>query len=181
MVIVVLFAVLGVVSGLLFQVLRLVATAVAVLLAIRFSGPAMAAWPSMLETYPAAREFAFPAAIFCGAYLALTLVARLIVALAHRTSPTASVTDRLLGGVVGVGKGVLLSYFLVSLLLSAEQAQGRRIPSLDSERSIAASLVRRYSIGEVRDWNGWPRFREWIGSRVDGHTETPDAADRTDR
>lgn len=162
LIILVLFGVFGLVSGLLLQVLRLAATVAAVLVALRFSGPAMLAWPTLLQDHPAVRDFLFPAVLFCGSYLVLALLARLLVMLVHRTSPTASVTDRVLGGLVGVLKGGILSYFLVSLLLSAQAEVGRPMPALDAERSWAAAFVRAHSLGPVRDWSGWPRWREFV-------------------
>lgn len=173
LVIVVLFGVFGLISGLLLQVLRLAATTMAILVAIRFSGPALAAWPTLLADHPGVRDFLFPAVLFCGSYLVLALVARLLVALFRRTSPTASATDRLLGGLVGLMKGAVLSYFLVSLLLSAQAEVGRPMPALDADRSWAASLVRTYSIGRVRDWSGWPHWREWL----DAGASTPPGPD----
>ncbi len=162
LVIVVLFGVFGLLSGLLLQVLRLVATVVAVLVAIRFSGPAMEAWPGVLASHPGLRDFLFPAVLFCGTYLVLALVARLVVKVVHSTGPTVSATDRILGGLVGVLKGAVLSYFLVSLLLSAQAEVGRPMPALDSDRSWAASVVRTYSLGRVREWSGWPHWQRFF-------------------
>lgn len=159
LVIVVLFGVFGLWSGLLLQVFRLVATVVAVLVAIRFSGPTLEAWPGLLASHPGVRDFLFPAALFCGTYLVLALLARLVVKLVHSTGTTVSATDRILGGIVGVLKGAVLSYFLVSLLLSAQAEVGRPMPALDADRSWAASLVRTYSLGRVRDWSGWPHWQ----------------------
>ncbi len=161
-VIVVLFGLFGLVSGLLLQVLRLVATVGAVLVAIRFSGPALAAWPSLLAGYPGLRDFLFPATLFCGSYLVFALAGRLVVALFRRASPTLSVADRLLGGLVGLLKGAVLSYFLVSLLLSAQAEVGRPMPALDPDVSWAASLVRTYSLGRVREWSGWPHWQRFV-------------------
>lgn len=159
LVIVVLFGVFGLLSGLLLQVLRLAATVAAVLVAVRFSGPVMAAWPGTLASHPGVREFLFPAVLFCGTYLVLALMARLVVKVVHGTGPTVSATDRILGGLAGVLKGAVLSYFLVSLLLSVQAEVGRPMPGLDADRSWAASLVRNYSLGRVRDWSGWPRWQ----------------------
>lgn len=174
LIVVFLFGVFGLLSGLLLQALRLVATVCAILIALRFSGPALQAWPTLLAGHPGLRDFLFPAGLFCGAYLVFALVARLIVAIVHRTSPTASVTDRILGGLMGILKGALLSYFLVTLLLSAQAEVGRPMPALDAERSYAASLVRTYSLGRVRDWSGWPHWRRFLEGvkPTEPHSET---------
>jgi uncharacterized membrane protein required for colicin V production len=150
-VVVLLFAALGILSGFLMQAFRLVAAAVGAYVALRYGADLMNAWPTVLAEAPAAREIAFPAALFAGAYLGLTLIARLIVAVLRRASPTLSVADRLLGGVVGALKGAVLCYFLVSLLLAAEKASGAPLPDLDTEGSRVAAFVKAHPVREVAE------------------------------
>lgn len=157
-----LFTILGLLSGMLLQVLRLGATVASVLLALRFTGPSMEAWPSLLDSQPLVRDFLFPVAIFSLSYLVLSLAARLVVTLFHKTSPTASISDRLLGGLFGLLKGALVSYFIVAIMLSVEDTASRPLPYLDLSSSLAAKVVRAYPIGRVRDWDHWPQVREWF-------------------
>lgn len=164
---VLIFFVFGVLSGLLFQVLRLASTVVSILLALSFTAPTMAAFPHIFSDYPQVRAFLFPAAIFCIAYVGFVLLASLIVRIFRKTSPVASSVDRLLGGLVGMVKGILLSYFLVSILLSVESELGRPLPYLDTKKSFVAHFVSVYSLGRVREWSLWPRIEETVEGLLD--------------
>ncbi|MBL6975376.1 MAG: CvpA family protein [Deltaproteobacteria bacterium] len=163
--IIVLFALLGLTSGLLMQVLRLVAAVVGVVVALEFSGVAMEAWPSLLSGQPGFREMLFPAVLFMVVYLLLTLLARLVVGLLRTASTTLSAADRLLGGVAGLIKGAVLCYFLIVVLLSAEIATKSKVQGLDLDGSLAVDFVRGHPMGRISDEMG--RLKEWTGDVVD--------------
>jgi len=147
-VVLVVFGVLGLVSGALFQVLRLVAVAVAAGVAMVGTGPAMEAFP-FLARLPAGGEGLVPAGLFLLAYLLLSLVARVIVKAMHATSPTHGAGDRLLGGLLGLAKGAVLCYFIVAILLAAELSVGRSLQHVDTRQSVAAAFVRNWPVGRV--------------------------------
>jgi hypothetical protein len=142
-------------ASLVLQVLRLVAAAAAALLAFHYTPAAMERWPDLLGTIPSAREIAFPAVIFAASYLVLSLIARLVAALVHRGAPSLSAADRLLGGLVGALKGVVIAWFAVSVALAAERTAGKPIPRLDTERSWVASVVRQCTPGRLADPATW--------------------------
>lgn len=148
--IVVLFAVTGLVSGLLLQVLRLAASAVAAAAALALTGPAMKAFP-VLADQPAAREVLYPFAIFTTLYLVMDVVARLLVALLHLVTGPLSFPDRLGGLVLGALKGVVLVYFLVAVGLSTEASTGGTLARLDTRNSIVAGWVGAWPVGRLRD------------------------------
>jgi uncharacterized membrane protein required for colicin V production len=148
--VIVVFAVLGAWSGLLFQVLRLAAAVGGVVAASKLAGPAMAAWP-ILEDYPAMREIAFAVGIFTLTYFALSLVARLIVSAFRKAAPALSWTDRLLGALAGGVKGAVLGWFMISVLLAAEAATGQDLERLGTRDSRAVALAREWPMGRVAE------------------------------
>ena len=148
-IVVVLFAVLGLMSGLLLQVLRLVAAAVASYVALCWSGPAMDAIPGLLAGSPELRRALFPIGLFLATYIVLSLIAKLISAGVHGASTSLTLVDRTLGAVAGALKGLVLCWFLVAVLLATEAASGNEFPRLDTRGSRAAALVRKYRIPGV--------------------------------
>lgn len=162
--IIVLFAALGLLSGFLMQTLRLVSAVVGVLVALEFAGPVMELWPSFFEGYPGVREIVFPAVLFMTVYLVLTLLARVLVGLLRTASSTLSAFDRILGGVAGLFKGAVLCYFLLAVLISAQAASRTSVPGIDTDRSLAADFVRAYPLGRISENLG--RLKEWSGDVV---------------
>jgi uncharacterized membrane protein required for colicin V production len=146
-----LFGLLGLLSGLLIQVLRLAAATLAVYVALQAAQPVMEAWPGLLAAYPAVRQALFPVGIFAVVYGILALVARLVVKLLHRASTTLTTADRALGLIVGMAKGAIIAYFLAALLLAVEARSGRPIPHLETEGSRVAGFVREHPIGVAAD------------------------------
>lgn len=146
----VVFGIMGLVSGMLFQVLRLGAVVVSVLIGLQATGPLMQAFPA-LERLPAGGEGLVPAGLFLVFYLLLSIVCRLIVKAYHAVSPTHGAGDRLLGGVFSVLKGAVLCYFIVAILLAAEATEGRPLRLVDTHQSVAADLVRRWPMGRLAD------------------------------
>lgn len=163
--IVILFALLGLTTGLLMQVLRLVAAVIGVVVALQFSGVALEAWPSLLADQPGFREMLFPAVLFMVVYLLLSVLARLVVGLLRSASSTLSAADRLLGGVAGLLKGAVLCYFLLVVLLSAEIASKSKVQGLDLDGSLAVAFVRGHPMGRISDEMG--RLKEWTGDVVE--------------
>lgn len=149
--IVVLFGLFGLVSGLLIQVLRLVAVALAAYFALQAAQPALLAWPGVLAAYPALRQALFPVGIFAVTYLVLIVAARLVVKLLHRASSTLTTADRSLGLIVGMAKGAVIAYFLVALVLAVEAQSGRPIPQFETEGSRVARFVADHPIGLAAD------------------------------
>jgi uncharacterized membrane protein required for colicin V production len=149
-IIVALFAVTGMISGLLLQVLRLGASIVAAAAALAMSGPAMKAFP-MLVDQPAAREVLYPFVLFTTLYLVLDVVARVIVSVLHIATGPLSLLDRLGGLVLGALKGVVLVYFLVAVGLAAETSAKGRLSRLDTSKSIVAGLVRAWPVGRLKE------------------------------
>jgi len=148
--VVVLFAITGLISGLLLQVLRLAASAVAATAALALSGPAMKAFP-MLADKPAAREVFYPFIIFTTLYLVMDVVARLLVAMLHAVTGPLSFPDRIGGLILGMVKGVILVYFLVSVGLATETSSGGRLAHLDTGKSIVAGFVKTWPVGRLND------------------------------
>lgn len=148
--VVVLFAVLGAVTGLLLQVLRLAAAAGGAMAALSLSGPAIKAWP-VLDRYPALQEILFPLVIFVASYVVLSLIARLVVAVFRKTAPVLSWADRLWGALVGALKGVVLVWFTVSVLLAAEASTGRSVEHLGTRDSRVVALVREWPVGRAAE------------------------------
>jgi uncharacterized membrane protein required for colicin V production len=148
--ILVVFGVMGLISGALFQILRLGAVVAAVAIALAATGPAIEALP-FLSQLPAGGEGFVPAGVFLIAYFLLSLVCRLIVKAAHAASPTRGCGDRLLGGVLGALKGAVLCYFIVAILLAAEVSVGKSLRTVDTRDSVAAGLVREWPIGRLKE------------------------------
>jgi uncharacterized membrane protein required for colicin V production len=143
------FGVVGLISGMLFQVLRLIAVVASVAVALAGTGPAMAAFP-FLGRLPANGEGLVPAALFLATYLVLSLVARLIVKAMHAASPDHGLGDRLLGGLFGALKGAVLCYFIVAILLAAEVSVGRTLRYVDTRDSVVAGIVRAWPVGRLK-------------------------------
>ncbi len=143
------FGIMGLISGMLFQVLRLAAVVAAVAVAMAATGPAMEALP-FLARLPVNGEGLVPAGIFLLVYFVLSLVARLVVKAAHATSPTHGFVDRLLGGLFGAAKGAVLCYFIVAILLTAELSVGLPLRTVDTHDSVAADIVREWPLGRVK-------------------------------
>lgn len=159
LVIIALFAVLGAVSGLLAQVLRLVASIVSVMLAIHLSGPAMKAL-GWFKDVDGMREFIYPIIIFILSYMVLGLIAKGIVYLFRKSSDTLSVLDRILGFLVGAVKGAVLAYFIVFIVLAAESATGRKVAQFDTDDSVVAEFVEDWPIGTLEDINPVKAIRD---------------------
>jgi len=170
-VLVTLFALLGVVSGLLLQGLRFASAVVAGIVAFSFTAPVVHVWPGPVPSDPAVRNALFPALVFGATYLVLSILSRLIVHLARKASPGLTVSDRLLGGIVGAIKGVLLGWAIVWLALQAEDAAGKRRPALDTDTSKCAAVVREWPVDRFVDID---RVRDWLGFAI---TRTRDLAD----
>ena len=164
-VIIVLFSLTGLVSGLLLQVLRLAASAVAAGAALALSGPAMKAFP-MLAGQPAAREVFYPFLIFTTLDLVLDVVARFVVALLHSVTGPLSIPDRLGGLVLGAVKGVVLVYFLVAVGLSTEASSGGRLAHLDTGKSVVAGFVKKWPVGRLGELMRMQTLRD-LGVDVD--------------
>lgn len=148
--ILVIFGVMGLISGALFQILRLGAVVAAVAIAMVATGPAMESLP-FLAKLPAGGEGFVPVGVFLIVYFVLSLVCRLIVKAAHAASPTRGFGDRLLGGVLGAAKGAVLCYFIVAILLAAEVSVGRSLRTVDTRDSVAAGIVREWPIGRLKE------------------------------
>jgi membrane protein required for colicin V production len=145
--VIVLFAVLGALTGLLLQVLRLVAAAAAAVAALELAEPALAAFPGLLAAYPAVRPIAFQVGIFTIAYVALSILARVVRGLIHGGDGGLSMADRLTGAIAGAAKGAVVAWFIVSVLIAAEERIGRPVPRLETEGSTAAEVVKRIPFG----------------------------------
>mgnify|MGYP000952626956 CR=1 FL=1 len=158
-VVLVLFAVTGLLSGLLLQVLRLVASAIAAGAALSLTGPAMKAFP-MFADQPAAREVFYPFLIFTSLYLVLDLVARLVASAMHVAAGPLSLADRLGGLLLGAAKGLVLVYFLVSVGLATEASTGGRLQGLDSKSSKVAGLVREWPVGRLKELTRMPTLKD---------------------
>lgn len=148
--VVILFGALGLISGLLIQVLRLVAAAIAVFAALHYHTLAMDAWPSFFAEVPYMRSAVFSAGIFCVVYLVLSVVVKVIVVLFRKSDKSLSVLDRVLGGVAGVGKGAIICYFLMALLFNVKERLGKEIPGIDLENSKLADFVKKYQVSDVK-------------------------------
>jgi len=162
--IVVLFGGLGLLSGLLLQVFRLASVILGVVAAMELSGPAMDSWPTLLSDQPGIREIVFPVLIFIIVYMVLSMIARLIVNLLRSASTTMSAADRLLGGLAGLAKGVVLCWFMIGVLLAAEGRSRGLVPVLDTDRSWAADFVREHPFSEISDIE---RLKQWSGMAVE--------------
>ncbi len=157
--ILVLFAITGLVSGLLLQVLRLAASVIAAGAALSLTGPAMKAFP-MFADQPAAREVFYPFLIFTSLYLVLDLVARLVATAMHVASGPLSLPDRLGGLLLGAVKGLVLVYFLVSVGLATETSTGGRLAGLDTKSSMVAGIVRDWPVGRLKELTRVPSLKD---------------------
>ena len=143
------FGVVGLISGMLFQVLRLGAVVASVAVGLSCTGPAMEMFP-FLGRLPANGEGLVPAALFLASYLVLSLLSRLVVKALHAASPDHGLVDRLLGGLFGALKGAVLCYFIVAILLAAEVSAGRSLRYVDTHDSVAAEFVRAWPVGRLK-------------------------------
>ncbi len=172
-VLVTLFTLFGVVSGLLLQGLRFASAVIAGIVAFSFTAPVVHAWPGPVPSNPAVRNALFPALVFGATYLVLSILSRLLVHLARKASPGLTVSDRLLGGIVGALKGLLLSWALVWLALQAEDAAGRKLPALDTGSSKCAAVVREWPVDRFIDID---RVRGWLGFAITRTLDLPGEA-----
>ena len=144
------FAVAGMLSGFLLQVLRLLAAGAATVVVMEFSRPVAAMFPNLLASYPMARGLVFPVGVFTVSYLVFSMIAVLLRRLIVGGNPGLSLSDRILGAVLGAIKGALIAWLLLAILLAVEERTGQHLPRITTADSTAAALVKRF---DVFGWN----------------------------
>ena len=142
-----LFLVLGILSGFLKQVVRIVALVGAFLLLSPLTNWIRGNLSGTIdvETFPGSL-LTMGLAWLLG-YLLILLAGMILVRILRGSSRTLSILDRILGGALGALKGALVAYFLICVLLLFEDPLREHVPELP--RQLEASRVARF----VRDHN----------------------------
>jgi len=165
------FWVLGMTSGFLLQLLRLIVAVLGVLAASRLTEPAMMHWPDLLADQPAIRELLFPIALFLFVYVVGAVLSKGLVRVLHGSSSALTTMDRVLGGILGVAKGMLLVYFMVSLLIASETLGYVPPMYLETDDSLVADVVRNTPLELPKEFLlDFPVGIDRLNEGLDGHT-----------
>ncbi len=141
---IILLWVVGMFTGLLLQFFRLLGAVAGVFAAQALTAPAMVLWPGLLADRPVVRDLVFPVGIFLITYLVVSLIGKAFASLVHKASDHLTTVDRVFGGIAGALKGVLLVYFMVSLLIAAESMGHHPFQQLPTAGTLVGDLVRRH-------------------------------------
>ncbi len=140
----------GLASGMLYQVLRIAAVFASVLVAMYATGPLIDAFP-FLAGLPLGGETIVPVTLFFLAFMILTFLSSMVSKALNSFSIAHGFWDRLFGAIFGVLKGVILCYFIISIFLAAEAVKGQRLSLIDTRESKAADVVRDWPLGRLAD------------------------------
>lgn len=139
------FGILGLVAGTLLQSLRLLASAVSIYAALKYS-PVIADSVPVFAKSMMLREYGLPVMLFAVLYMLLILIVKLIIGAASPGVAKVSVPSRLVGGLLGSVNGLLLAWFIVAVALSAQAASGRRMVVMDADKSVFVKFVQDHPV-----------------------------------
>lgn len=143
---------LGILSGFLKQIVRILALVGAFLLASpvsRHVAPLVSRW---IEGNPPAVDLVSLVLAWIGSYILLALGGGLLVRILRGASQGVRTLDRFTGGLLGALKGVLVVYLAVSVLLLFRQPVGETLPGLRQtlrESRVAAFVDEHNLLGEI--------------------------------
>ncbi len=145
--VVIVFALLGLAGGFLRQVIRLVAVLLAGWAAMVW-GPDLLKVAGLAQTH--GTSLVAPLIVFLVLYLVIIVIGALVLKLLRATSPGISLMDRLLGLLVGAVKGGVLVYIVTAIVIFA--AGSARVAGLGTENSVVYAWVKQHPVrmGQVK-------------------------------
>jgi len=165
------FAVMGALSGVLLQGLRVVAAAISIWVSLTYS-PVIADSVELFARSQMLREYGLPILLFAILYMIMALIAKLLVGLGKDVKSGPSGLSRLFGAVFGVVLGLMLAYFIVSVGLTAQDSSGRRMVALTSENSKFVGFVADHRIDNLSGSETRHRLNVRIRDAAEGVRDT---------
>ncbi len=145
---VVFFAVMGLVSGILIEGIRVILAVVAIWVTLTYA-PVIADSVTLFQRSEMLRDYGLPVLMFGVLYMLMALIMKLIVGMAAGDKKAPSPASRLFGVVAGGLLGVILAYFIVSVGLSAQDSSGRKMVALSNGKSRFVEFVSDHRLGAV--------------------------------
>ena len=166
---VVLLAVLGLVSGFLSQIVRIVSLVAACFLAAALSPQVKGVLARWMEVDTLLGDALSLVVAWLGCYLVLTLAGKIFVRFLRSSSKSIRFLDRLMGGLLGGAKGLLIVYLLACLLVTfREPAEKTPLAGvLDLKRSQVLDAAARFNVMSLTSLPDMDKLRDLAGSLGD--------------
>ena len=154
--------VLGLISGFLSQIIKIIALVAAYLLASPLSPYAKALLAKWVEVDNLFGDVLSLVLAWIVCYLALVITGRILLRLIRGSSTSLKFLDRILGGVLGGVKGALIVYLLVCAVLFLEKHLDKVVPAeyLDLKDSRVAAFAKDYNLLSVTGLPDVDKLRE---------------------
>ena len=163
------FALMGAISGLLQQLLRVLVAAGSIWVSLTYA-PVIAASVSAFQGSPMMRDYGLPILMFAVLYMLMATVIKLLLKLRGK-DPKISAVSRILGCVAGAVLGLLLSYFIVSVGLDAQRQTGRNMVALSRDESAVVRFVADHRLQDLFSSDGTDEMRVRIQESADSIRE----------
>jgi len=144
---VIFFGIMGLVSGIALQGLRVVVATIAIWVSLTYA-PVIAGGVGFFQRSQMLRDYGLPILMFAVLFMLMALIVKLLLGMIASTKTGPGPVSRLFGLVAGAVLGILLGYFIVSVGLAAEDSSGRKMVALSGGNSRFVELVRDYRFGD---------------------------------
>jgi len=153
---VIFFGLMGLVSGVLLQGLRVVIATIAIWVSLTYA-PVIAGGIGFFQRSQMLRDYGLPVLMFAILFMLMAFIVKLLIGMVASLKKGPTPVSRVFGFFAGALLGVLLGYFIVSVGLAAEDSSGRRMVALSGGKSHFVELVRDHRFG---DFSGSSERRE---------------------
>ena len=148
-----LLLVLGLISGFLSQILKIIALVAASLLASPLSPYARGLLANWVEVDTLFGDVLSLIVAWIGCYLVLVVAGKILIRLIRGSSTSLKSLDRILGGLLGGFKGALIVYLLVCVVLFFGKPLEQVVPAeyLDLKDSRVAAFAKEFNVVSLLD------------------------------